>query len=58
MASRWWVVAGAGATTIASLICLWMVVANGYVRLFLDAAVAQVLCRSVPSFALETVAVV
>jgi hypothetical protein len=44
MVSRSWVLGGICVMTVTVLLCLWLLVADGYVRFFMDVAVAQFLC--------------
>ena len=43
-ARRWWIVGGASVMTSAPVIGLWMIVADGYVRLLMDVAIYQFIC--------------
>ena len=55
MASRWWVIGGVGVMTMTLFFCLWLVFADGYVRLFMDVAVSHFICWTTPNVAAETV---
>lgn len=44
MASWWWLFGSVGVAAVTALVCSWRVAVDGYVRFFMEVAVARFLC--------------